>query len=42
MQMETQQLQALLLRNNIADKMFGEGNLSLVLCSQEDFLFLIS
>lgn len=32
-----QQLQALLLRNNIADKIFGEGNLSLGSCSQEDF-----
>jgi len=39
MQIEAQQLQALLLRNSIADKMFGERNLSLGLCSQEDFLF---
>lgn len=37
MQMETQQLQALLLRNSIADKIFGEGNLSLGSCSEEDF-----
>lgn len=41
MQMETQQLQTLLLGNTIADKLFGEGNLSLSLCFQEVFLFLI-
>lgn len=33
MRLKTQQLQALLSGNNISDKMFGEENLSLGLCS---------